>query len=75
MHICVIGDGAAGLMAANFFTSKEYVKELTVIGSPKIPTIGVGESTTLNFEFLHRTFDSDYTSINHYEYISKIHST
>jgi len=62
MHICVIGDGAAGLMAANFFTSKEYVKELTVIGSPKIPTIGVGESTTLNFEFLHKTFDSDFDS-------------
>jgi tryptophan halogenase len=62
MHICVIGDGAAGLMAANFFASRDYVKKLTHIGSSKIPSIGVGESTTLLFEELHRAFDPDFDS-------------
>jgi tryptophan halogenase len=59
MHICVIGDGTAGLMAANLFVKRNYVKKLTIIGSSKIPSIGVGESTTLNFETLHKMFDSD----------------
>lgn len=62
MHICVIGDGTAGLMAANFFIKKDYVKKLTVIGSSKMPSIGVGESTTLSFEDLHRSFDNDIVS-------------
>ena len=62
MHICVIGDGVAGLMASNFFATEEYVENITIIGSPKIPTIGVGESTTLNFECLHKLFDSDFDS-------------
>lgn len=62
MHICVIGDGAAGLMMANFFASKDYVQKLTHIGSSKIPSIGVGESTTLLFEELHRSFDYDFNS-------------
>ena len=59
MHICVIGDGTAGLMAANFFAKKDYVKKLSIIGSSKIPSIGVGESTTLGFESLHRVFDNN----------------
>jgi flavin-dependent dehydrogenase len=62
MHICVIGDGVAGLMAANLFASRDYVTKVTNIGSSKIPTIGVGESTTLNFESLHREFDSNFDS-------------
>lgn len=62
MHICVIGDGVAGLMSANFFASKDYINKITLIGSPKIPTIGVGESTTLNFETLHNFFDEDLNS-------------
>ncbi len=62
MHICVVGDGAAGLMAANLFAVKDYVSKVTLVGSSKIPSIGVGESTTLIFENLHRAFDSDFTS-------------
>lgn len=62
MHICVIGDGVAGLMSANFFASKNYIHKITLVGSSKIPTIGVGESTTLNFETLHRFFDEDFDS-------------
>ena len=62
IHICTIGDGAAGLMAANFFASRDYVSKVTHIGSSKIPSIGVGESTTLNFEILHKKFDDDFRS-------------
>ena len=54
MRLCIIGSGAAGLMAANFFASRDYVSKVTHIGSSKIPSIGVGESTTLNFEILGR---------------------
>lgn len=62
MHICVVGDGVAGLMAANLFASRNYATKVTHISSSKIPTIGVGESTTLNFETLHREFDTDFDS-------------
>lgn len=62
MHICVIGDGVAGLMAANLFAVRDYVSKVTHIGSSKIPSIGVGESTTLNFEGLHAMFDDDFDS-------------
>ena len=62
IHICTIGDGASGLMAANFFASRSYVSKVTHIGSSKIPSIGVGESTTLVFEDVHRMFDKDIQS-------------
>ena len=59
MNICIIGAGAAGLMAANYFAVKDYITSVTVIGSKKIPTIGVGESTTLNFLNLHNEYDNN----------------
>ena len=59
MHICIIGSGVAGLMAANLFATKSYVKKITHIQSSKIPSIGVGVSTTLNFETLHKKFDTN----------------
>lgn len=59
MHICIIGSGVAGLMAANLFATKSYIKKITHIQSSKIPTIGVGESTSMNFEVVHKKFDSD----------------
>ena len=59
MHICIVGTGAAGLMAACLLKEKGYVKKISLIGSPHIPTIGVGESTTLNFEELHQKFDDN----------------
>ena len=53
MHICIIGTGASGWMSSSILKQKHYVDKITIIGSPSIPTIGVGESTTLNFlEFL-----------------------
>lgn len=61
MHICIVGTGAAGLMAACLFKEKGYVKKISLIGSPHIATIGVGESTTLNFEELHQKFDDNFS--------------
>jgi len=61
MHICIVGTGAAGLMAACLLKEKGYVKKISLIGSPHISTIGVGESTTLNFEELHQKFDDNFS--------------
>lgn len=52
MEICIIGNGVAGLFACNFLASNDWVKKITLIGSPNIPSIGVGESTTLSMNAL-----------------------
>jgi tryptophan halogenase len=49
MHICIIGTGASGWIACTMLKKLKVVKKITIIGSSKIPSIGVGESTTLNF--------------------------
>lgn len=49
MHICIIGTGASGWIVCAILKKLEFVKKITIIGSSKIPSIGVGESTTLNF--------------------------
>lgn len=49
MHICIIGTGSSGLIACAMLRTLEFIKKITIIGSNKIPSIGVGESTTLNF--------------------------
>lgn len=48
-HICIVGDGAAGWIAYHSLKNHPRVSKITVIGSPSIPKIGVGESTTLSF--------------------------
>jgi tryptophan halogenase len=49
MHICIIGTGASGWIACTMLKNLDFIKKITVIGSSKIPSIGVGESTTINF--------------------------
>ena len=49
MHICIIGTGASGWIACTLLQKLDFIKKITIIGSSKIPSIGVGESTTLNF--------------------------
>jgi len=54
MHVCIIGTGAAGWMTAYFLIGNTNIDHVTIIGSPHIPTVGVGESTTMMFpQFLH----------------------
>ena len=60
MHVCIVGTGAAGWISAYELNQLDEVKRITIIGSPHIPTIGVGESTTRNFYFaLKRWFPTD----------------
>jgi len=51
MNICIIGTGASGWIACTMLKKLSFIKNITIIGSSKIPSIGVGESTTLNFVF------------------------
>ena len=51
MNICIIGTGASGWIACTMLKKLKFIKKITIIGSSKIPTIGVGESTTLNFVY------------------------
>lgn len=54
MKICIIGKGVSGWMAASFLTKTlEFIDEITIIGSPEIKTIGVGESNTLLLKVFH----------------------
>ena len=49
MNICIIGTGVSGLMTACELLNLDFIKKITIIGSSKIPSIKVGESTTLPF--------------------------
>jgi len=49
MNICIIGTGASGWIACTMLKKLSFIKNITIIGSSKIPTIGVGESTTFYF--------------------------
>ena len=53
MRLCIIGSGAAGLMAANYFNFWNPLTEIIVVGSPEILPIGVGESNTLSLVNFH----------------------
>ena len=59
MHICIAGSGASGWLVANELKEKEYITKITIIGSPTIPNIGVGESTTLSLPKSHAKFNID----------------
>ena len=57
MHICIVGTGASGWMTAHSIAQLPNVSKITIVGSDKIPTIGVGESTTLTFmSYLEEVF-------------------
>ena len=49
MNICIIGTGASGWIACTTLKKLDFIKKITIIGSSKIPTIGVGEGTTIDF--------------------------
>lgn len=60
MHICIVGTGAAGWISAFTLQKLNFITKITIIGSPSIPTIGVGESTTLSFKrFVNNLFPND----------------
>ena len=60
MKLCIVGTGAAGWMAcAAMATKKDIFDEIVIIGSPRIPSIGVGESNTLKIVEFHKTYGID----------------
>lgn len=56
MHVCIVGAGAAGWIAYHYLKKHQKISKITVIGSPTIPKIGVGESTTLVFKHFVETY-------------------
>jgi tryptophan halogenase len=69
MHICVVGSGASGWLVANQLKEQEYITKVTIIGSPKIPHIGVGESTTMSLPNSHSKFNVELS-----EFIKESHA-
>lgn len=59
MHVCIVGTGTSGWLVANQIKELDEVTKVTIIGSPRIPHIGVGESTTLSLPRSHEKFDLD----------------
>lgn len=57
MNICIIGTGVSGLMTACELLKLDFIKTISIIGSPKIPSIKVGESTTFSFDEFVRKND------------------
>ena len=45
MHICIVGGGSAGWMSASTFVKVFPKFKVTLIESPNVKTVGVGEST------------------------------
>ena len=60
--ICIVGGGTAGWMSAATLIKSFPNKEITLIESEDIPTIGVGESTTQFF----RDWTKEVTSTTHF---------
>ena len=58
MKIAIVGTGAAGWMACNNLVQRADVTEVVIIGSSKLPTIGVGESTTGRFDDFLETINA-----------------
>ena len=59
MHICIVGTGTSGWLVANQLKELGEITKVTIIGSPRIPHIGVGESTTLSLPRAHKSFNLD----------------
>lgn len=60
MNICIIGTGVSGLMTACDLRRLDFIKKITIIGSKKIPSIKVGESTVHSFyNFIKDNFSID----------------
>jgi tryptophan halogenase len=49
-NICIVGGGSAGWITAAYALEQLPWANITLIESPNIPTVGVGEATLLNFD-------------------------
>jgi len=58
-HIAVVGGGTAGWLAALVLRKADPSLRLSVVESPDIPTVGVGEGSTAVFRQVMRALDID----------------
>lgn len=58
--IVIVGGGSAGWMTASTLIKEYPNKDITVIESPSVPKIGVGESTTVGFISWLSTLEIDH---------------
>jgi tryptophan halogenase len=67
MHICIIGTGSSGWISCNTLKNLNCIDKITIIGSPNIPPIGVGESNTLSFlDFLNDLIENKEFTIDEF---------
>jgi tryptophan halogenase len=57
--LCIVGTGAAGWMTCLMAAEKNLFEQIIIIGSPSIPSIGVGESNTLAINNFHKEYNID----------------
>lgn len=63
MKVCIIGAGAAGWLTCHQIKNLNFIEKIYIIGSNDIPTIGVGESTSINFyNYIDRNLNLDESS-------------
>ena len=74
-NIVIVGGGTAGWSTAHHFINKtsERVK-ITVVATPEIPIIGVGESTTGRFNDMIR-LSPNLTGVNEKDFLKETEST
>ena len=73
-NIVIVGGGTAGWSTAHHFINKTSPDiKITVVATPEIPIIGVGESTTGRFNDLIET--SKLSDINENEFLKETEST
>jgi len=74
-NIVIVGGGTAGWATAHNFLNKTSSRvKITVVAAPEIPIIGVGESTTAQFNALINLKDN-ITGLNEKEFLKETQST
>ena len=74
-NIVVVGGGTAGWATAHNFLNKTSSRvKITVVAAPEIPIIGVGESTTAQFNALIN-LKNNITGLNEKEFLKETQST
>ena len=74
-NIVIVGGGTAGWSTAHHFINKTSPEiKITVVATPEIPIIGVGESTTGRFNDLINLYPND-TGVNEKEFFKETEST